>query len=216
MSFNPDSISQRDPRWINEKLGFDATITIGTDGSTLACLTMLVNGYGFSETPSTMNRKLKDIGSGLGFLGSLIVWPGLTKVFPKIIFRGIIICRDQPAPISDINSSIDGGQPLVIEIDHSPSPGLQNHWVVIYARQGEDYLMLDPWPQPPDHTPASLVNRYGFDRPVSDFITAVAWYDRPFCARPGRCNGQLDLAVCPVNLRYRRCRGTAWCSAPLH
>jgi len=67
MSFTPNYISQRDPRWVNEKLGFDSTVTIGTDGCTLTCLTMLVNGYGFSETPSTMNRKLKDMGSGVGF-----------------------------------------------------------------------------------------------------------------------------------------------------
>ena len=58
MSFTPNHLSQRDPRWASEKLGFDTTVTIGTDGCTLTCLTMLVNGYGFSETPSTMNRKL--------------------------------------------------------------------------------------------------------------------------------------------------------------
>jgi len=87
MSFTPNTISQRDPRWANELLGFDNTVTIGTDGCTLTCLTMLVNGYGFSETPSTLNRKLKDMGSGVGFLGSLIVWPGLTQAFPKIVYR---------------------------------------------------------------------------------------------------------------------------------
>ena len=177
MSFTPNYLSQRDPRWTNEKLGFDTSVTIGTDGCTLTCLAMLVNGYGFSETPSTLNRKLKDMGSGVGFLGSLIVWPGLTQAFPKIVFHGIIICRDQPAPISDINASLDAGQPLVIEIDESPATGLQNHWVVIYARQGNDYLMLDPWPQPTDHAPVSLSTRYGFNRPASEFITAVAWYD---------------------------------------
>jgi hypothetical protein len=177
MSFTPNYLSQRDPRWASENLGFDSTVTIGTDGCTLTCLTMLVNGYGFSETPSTLNRKLKDMGSGVGFLGGLIVWPGLTQAFPKIVYRGIIICRDQPAPISDINNSIDAGQPLMIEIDESPASGLQNHWVVIYARQENDYLILDPWPEPPDHGPTSLSTRYGFGRPASEFITAVAWYD---------------------------------------
>ncbi len=176
MSFTPNSISQRDPRWINEKLGFDDTATIGTDGSTLACLAMLVNGYGFDETPSSLNRKLKDLGSGVGFLGSLIVWPGLTEGFPNIVFRGINICRDQPAPMSDINASLDAGQPLVIELDQSPSAGLQNHWVIIYARLGDDYLMLDPWPQPPDDAPAKLGDRYGQGRPASEYITSVAWY----------------------------------------
>ena len=239
MSFTPNYLSQRDPRWTNEKLGFDTSVTIGTDGCTLTCLAMLVNGYGFSETPSTLNRKLKDMGSGVGFLGSLIVWPGLTQAFPKIVFHGIIICRDQPAPISDINASLDAGQPLVIEIDESPATGLQNHWVVINARQGNDYLMLDPWPQPTDHAPVSLSTRYGFNRPASEFITAVAWYDaggspapapapaptpapapdpprdRPVCARPGRCIGRPDLAFQPVHLRFCCCTGTARYTAAL-
>lgn len=176
MSFTPKYLSQRDPRWINEKLGFDDTVTIGTDGSALVCLSMLVNGYGFSETPSSMNRKLKDMGSGIGFLGSLIVWPGLTLAFPKIIFRRIIVCREQPAPVDEINTSLDYGQPLLVEIDRSPSPGLQNHWVVLYACQGNDYLMLDPWPQPPDNAPTTLVARYGSSRPPGEFITTVAWF----------------------------------------
>ena len=177
MSFTPKYLSQRDPQWINEKLGFDDTVTIGTDGSTLVCLTMLVNGVGYSETPSSMNGKLKDLGSGIGFLGSLIVWPGLTCAFPQIIFRRVIVCRDQPAPLDEINTSLDAGQPLLIEMDRSPSPGLHNHWVVLYARQGDDYLMLDPWPQPPDNAPTSLVARYCFGRPASEFITTVAWFD---------------------------------------
>ena len=36
MSFTPKYLSQRDPQWIDEKLGFDANVTIGTDGSALA------------------------------------------------------------------------------------------------------------------------------------------------------------------------------------
>ena len=177
MSFTPNYISQRDPRWKDEKLGFDNTVTIGTDGSTLACLTMLVNGYGASETPSSMNRKLKDMGSGIGFLGSLIVWPGMARAFPKLNFRGAIVCRGQPAPVGEINLSLDSGQPLLIEIDQSPVPGLQNHWLVLYGRQGNDYLMLDPWPQPPDDAPVTLASRYGGGRPAREFITTVVWYD---------------------------------------
>ncbi len=176
MSFTPKYLSQRDPRWINEKLGFDDTVTIGTDGSALVCLSMLVNGYGYSETPSSMNRKLKDMGSGIGFLGSLIVWPGLTLAFPKVVFHHTIVCRDKPAPVDEINTSLDSGQPLLIEIDRSPSPGLQNHWVILYACQEDDYLMLDPWPQPPDNAPTTLMARYGMGRSPSEFITTVAWY----------------------------------------
>ena len=177
MSFTPNYLSQRDSRWIDENLGFDDTVTIGTDGCALTCLAMLVNGYGFHETPSSMNRKLKEMGSGIGFLGSLIVWPGLTRVFPKITFRRIIVCRDQPAPVDEIDSSLNSGQPLMIEISQSPSPGLQNHWVILYARQGDDYLMLDPWSLPPDNAPTTLINRYGYGLPPSEFITAINWFD---------------------------------------
>ena len=176
MTFTPNYLSQRDPRWADEKLGFDDAITIGTDGSTLVCLTMLINGYGLSETPSSMNRMLKDLGSGIGFLGGLIVWPGLTRAFPTILFSRIIVCRDQPAPLDEINDSLDSGQPLLIELDGSPSPGLQNHWVVLVARQGDDYLMLDPWPQVPQEPPASLATRYGIGRPLDELITGAVWY----------------------------------------
>jgi SH3-like domain-containing protein len=176
MAFTPNNLSQRDPSWSSEKLGF-GSVTIGTDGCALTCLTMLVNGYGFTETPSSMNRKLKDMGSGNGFLGALIVWAGLTRAFPKILFRKIIICRDQPSPASEINASLDAGQPLIVEIDRSPSAGLQNHWVILYDREGDDYLMLDPWPQPADSQAVMLGARYGAGRKPLEFITAVVWYE---------------------------------------
>lgn len=176
MSFIPNYLSQQDPRWKDEKLGFDNTITIGSDGCALTCLTMLVNGYGFNETPSTMNQKLKAMGSGAGFLGGLIVWSGLTRAFPKIIYRDILLCRDQPAPLASINASLDAGQPLVVEIDRSPAPNLQNHWVVLYGRQGNDYLILDPWPNPPDNKETLLVGRFGQGREAAQIITAIVWY----------------------------------------
>jgi hypothetical protein len=197
MSFTPKYLSQRDPRWINEKLGFDDNVTIGTDGSALVCLSMLVNGYGYDETPSSMNHKLKDMGSGIGFLGSLIVWPGLSLAFPKVVFSRTIVCRDKPAPVDEINSSLDIGQPLLIEIDRSPSPALQNHWVLLYARQEDDYLILDPWPQPPDNAPTTLKARYGFSRPASEFITTVAWYteDESLSAGPTTAESHLSVPV---------------------
>ena len=176
MAFNPNTLSQRDPRWKGEKLGFDESVSIGTDGCTLTCLTMLVNGYGFNETPDTLNRKLLNLGSGNGFRDGLIVWEGLAKAFPKIVYRNYIVCRAKPAPLESINKSLDSGQPLVVEVDRSPSPGLESHWVVLIARQGNDYLILDPWPFPTDSGPVSLAGRYGFGNPLDQVITAVVWY----------------------------------------
>jgi hypothetical protein len=176
MAFSPSNLSQQDPKWKTEQLGFDNTITIGTDGCALTSLTMLVNGYGFGETPSTVNKKLKDMGSGVGFLGGLIVWGALTQAFPKIAYQRIILCQDQPAPLTDIDTSLAAGQPVIVQLDRSPSPGLQSHWVVLVSKQADDYLMLDPWPFPADAGPVSLVARYGFNRKPQDFITAAVWY----------------------------------------
>ena len=176
MAFNPNLLSQRDPRWKGEKLGFDDSVTIGTDGCTLTCLTMLVNGYGFNETPDTLNRKLLDLGRGNGFVNGLIVWEGLARTFPKIVYQNNIVCRDKPAPLDSINKSLDSGQPLVVEVDRSPSPGLESHWVILIARQDEDYLILDPWPFPTDSGPVSLTGRYGLGNPIDQVITAVVWY----------------------------------------
>ena len=176
MAFNPNILSQRDPRWKDEKLGFDDRATIGTDGCTLTCLTMLVNGYGFNETPDALNRKLLDLGPGNGFMDGLIVWEGLAKTFPKIVYLNNSVCRDKPAPLDSINKSLDSGQPLVVEVDRSPGPGLESHWVLLISRQDDDYLILDPWPFPTDSGPVSLAGRYGFGNPIDQVITAVVWY----------------------------------------
>ncbi|NOY99694.1 MAG: SH3 domain-containing protein [Chloroflexi bacterium] len=176
MSFTPNNLSQRDPQWKNDKLGF-SNLTIGTDGCTLTCLAMLVNGFGYSETPRTLNKKLKGLGEGNGFIGPLIVWGGLPLLFPPIKYKNIILCRDQNAPVAEIDAALAKGQPVIVEVDRSLARGLQNHWVVLYEKQGDDYLMSDPWPYPSDTKEALLARRYGFGRPAKKTITAVVLYE---------------------------------------
>ncbi|MGD0613604.1 MAG: SH3 domain-containing protein [Anaerolineales bacterium] len=176
MSFNPNRLSQRDPRWSGQTLGFDNTLTIGADGCALTSLAMLVNGYGFTETPTTINQKLQAMGSGVGFMGAMIVWGALTRAFPSIVYQRVIVCQNQPAPLTDINTSLAAGQPVVVQIDRSPLPGPPTHWVVLYEKQGSDYLMLDPWPSPADSQPVTLMSRYGLGRPIQKVITAAVWY----------------------------------------
>jgi SH3-like domain-containing protein len=176
MAFTLTHLSQRDPRWSSQTLGLDNTVTIGADGCALTCLAMLVNGYGLSETPTTINQKLQAMGSGTGFIGAMIVWGALTRAFPSIVYQRVIVCQNQPAPLTDINTSLAAGQPVVVQIDRSPLPGPSTHWVVLYAQQGNDYLMLDPWPSPPDSQPVTLMSRYSLGRPIQNVITAAVWY----------------------------------------
>jgi len=204
MAFKPNKLSQRDPQWKDEILGFDDSCTIGTDGCSLTCLAMLVNGFGFSETPKTLNKKLKDLGPGSGFIGPLMVWYGLTRVYPKIGFKTLVICKDQNAPLAEIDSALSAGQAVLVEVDRSLAQGLQTHWVVVYAKKDNDYLILDPFPYPSDNKDVTLTTRYGFGRELKDFITAVAFYE---CWADGDVTGDgfyvkvMDSATTGLRLR---------------
>ncbi len=175
MSFTPVYYSQRDPAWKNDKLGF-SNYTLGTDGCAVAALSMLAAGFGKNTNPSKLNRDLKALGSGNGFIGALVVWGGLTLLYPDIRYQNLVLCRDSDAPLNEINAAIASGNPVLVEVDRSLSSGLQTHWVVLYARQGDDYLMLDPWPYPPDNKPTLLKPRYSYGRSLARTITAVVWY----------------------------------------
>jgi len=77
--------------------------------------------------------------------------------------------------MADVDAALDAGRPVVVEVDYSSSPGLQNHWVLIYARQAGDYLIHDPWPIPVEAS-ASLVQRYGFAGSPAQIITSAVFY----------------------------------------
>jgi len=137
--FNTQPLSQRDPRWKDIRLGFSSEgRTIGTDGCTLTCLTMIANGYGFSETPATLNEKMKALGAGGGFIDALIVFAGLERACPGMDFVNIVNCRDVPAPLGDIDAALAAGRPVLVEVDQAPGPNVNFHWVVLIAKQGED------------------------------------------------------------------------------
>lgn len=173
------TLSQRDPHWKDIRLGFgDDQTTIGTDGCTLTCLTMVANGYGFQETPVTLNDRLKSLGPGRGFSGPLIVWGGLPLVLSGIVLARLVDCTNVPAPMDVIDAALSASKPVIVELDSSPAPGLQNHWVVISGRRGDDYVINDPWPYPVE-TSVLLSQRYGYGRTIAQIITYIVQYEGP-------------------------------------
>jgi len=197
--FNTLPLSQRDPRWKDILLGFtNEGRTIGSDGCTLTCLTMLANGFGFQETPATLNDKLKALGTNQGFFGALIAWFGLPRALPGLKLNRLVDCRNVPAPMAEIDAALDAGKPVVAELDMSPSAGFQNHWVLIYARQGGDYLIHDPWPWPVEQS-AWLTQRYGFAGSPAQIITYCAFYDNPNFRPPDGLPSAETTVVIVVN-----------------
>jgi SH3-like domain-containing protein len=183
MTFSPVNYSQQDPQWKAVKIGVSGE-TIGHVGCALTSLAMLVSGHGYPETPKSLNAKLKARG---GFVDASIVWGAVTGLYPPLVYKTLALCRDTDAPLVQINDSLAAGQPVVVEVDSSPKAGLQTHWVVLYARQGDDYLILDPWPHPAESGQEVLLTpRYSHGKPLKKSITAVVFYE---CKQDGAGTG---------------------------
>ena len=176
MSFKLVYLSQQDPQWKNDLLGFgDPGDTIGYVGCALTATAMLLSGHGYAETPKTLNEKLKNVG---GFVSSAIVWSAVSKIHSNVTLKAFIPCSTSDAPLAQIDASLAAGQPAIVQVDSSPAAGIQTHWVVIYARKGDDYLMLDPWPYSPGTEKEDyLMKRYAQGRTLKRAISHVILYE---------------------------------------
>lgn len=172
MAFNIVHYSQQDPQWKNDKIG-SGPDNIGYVGCALTCVAMYLSGWGFVETPGSLNRKLRVNG---GFIKEAIVWGAVNRIYPQINSTGLTICTNTDAPLAQIDASLAAGQPLIVEVDFSPASGLQTHWILLYAKKDNDYLVLDPWPYPSDANEVTLLSRFGHGRPPKRVIKAIAWY----------------------------------------
>jgi hypothetical protein len=178
--FTVKPFSQQDPQWKNQPLGFNPQTTIGKMGCLLTDLAMVAAGFGFNETPATLNQKMVALGVNVGFIGELIVPAAIPRVLPGMVFRDFLRCPDTPAPMERIDAALAAGWPVIVELDYDPKPDLQNHWVVLYDKQGGDYLLQDPWPFPPGTDPVFLSrSRFAFAGTAEKIITAVVWMEGP-------------------------------------
>ena len=176
MSFQLVYLSQQDSKWKSDILGFgDPSDTIGYVGCALTSVAMLLSGHGYPETPKTLNQKLKNV---QGFVSAGIRWGAVSQVYPNVTLKAFIPCSTSDAPLAQIDAAIAAGQPAIVQVDHSNAPGIQTHWVVLYGKKGDDYLMLDPWPYQPDITKEDfLMKRYAQGNPLKRAISHVILYE---------------------------------------
>ncbi|MEW6404322.1 MAG: SH3 domain-containing protein [Chloroflexota bacterium] len=176
MSFKLVYYSQQDAQWKNEILGFgDPGDTIGYVGCALTSVAMLLSGHGYTETPKSLNKKLKNAG---GFSGALIRFEWASKLYPQVTVKSNISCLNTAAPLHLIDAALANGQPAIVMVDSSPVSGLQTHWVVLYKREGNDYLMLDPVPYQTDVTKQTyMMPRYAQGKSLERAIQHVILYE---------------------------------------
>ena len=176
MPFQLIYLSQQDPQWKKDILGFgDPSDTIGYVGCALTSVAMLLSGHGYAETPKTLNQKLKNVS---GFVGAGIRWGAVSQIYPNVTLKAYIPCSTSDAPLAQIDAAIAAGQPAIVQVDYSNDPGIQTHWVLLYGKNGDDYLMLDPWPYQTDITKEDLLmKRYARGNTLKRAISHVILYD---------------------------------------
>ncbi|MBC8332188.1 MAG: hypothetical protein H8E28_09430 [Anaerolineae bacterium] len=175
--FETDALYQNDPKWKGVKLGHDNKETIGTWGCLLTSMTMVANGFGNNETPESMNQKMKSAG---GFQGALVIPAMLPSVCPGIVYKGYQPCENNPAPLAQIDAALAAGMPVIAQVDWSPKAGLQTHWVVIYGKEGDRYLMKDPYRYRGDAPDKKLylTDRYKhMGKDPGQAITGTVWFE---------------------------------------
>ena len=177
MPFNLVYYSQNDPKWKSDRLGLgkQESDTIGYIGCALTSVSMMLSGHGYTETPKTLNQKLKNIE---GFVGSGIRWGTVSQLYPQVRLNSIIKCPDTPAPLAQIDAALAAGQPAVVCVDSTAAPGFLSHYVLLIGRKGNDYLMLDPWPYQPDvNKETYLMPRYSQGNPLQRSIMQIVLYE---------------------------------------
>lgn len=208
--FETDALYQNDPKWKNVKLGNQNNETIGSWGCLVTCLTMVANGFGFDETPQTINTKLKVAG---GFQGAMVIPAALPNICPGLVYKGYQPCEDSPAPIAQIDTAINKGNPVIAQVDWSPKSGLQTHWIVLYGKTGNDYYMKDPYRYSGDSPDKEMMvlDRYTHaGKDIAQTITGVIWIEG---STPPQPKPKIEIPADSLTL-YAAVDGLAFRSEP--
>ncbi len=167
--FQSDLLWQNDSKWASVPLG-SGPHTIKDWGCLMTSLCMVVNGYGYKETPKTFNDKMKASG---GFQGEFINAWVLPQVFPGVTTLSYDECESSPAPIAKIDAALAKGDPVVLQVDWSPNAGVQSHWVLAIAKEGNDYSILDPFMYAGDAPGKKLLMLTRYKHQGNDPTTAI-------------------------------------------
>ena len=180
--FKTQNLYQNDEKWKATKLG-NSTETLGGWGCLLTSVTMMLNGIGYSETPETVNEKMKNAG---GFQGAFFIPSVLPYVWPNAAYRDMQPCETSPAPIAQIDAAVAAGKPVILQVDWNKQAGIQTHFVLVKEKKGNDYVLYDPYKYPGDGPDKEvlLTSRYKYNgATIEKEISAVLWFDS-FSAAP--------------------------------
>ncbi len=174
--FKTQNLYQNDEKWKNTKLG-NSNETIGGWGCLLTSVTMMLNGMGYSETPETVNDKMKANG---GFQGAFFIPSVIPYIFPHVQYKSMQPCESSPAPVGLIDAAVAAGKPVILQVDWNKQAGIQTHFVLVKEKKGDDYVLYDPYKYGGDGPDKEvlLTKRYKYNgATLATEISAVLWFD---------------------------------------
>lgn len=174
--FQTQNLYQNDEKWKNTKLG-NSNETIGGWGCLLTSVTMMLNGIGYSETPESVNEKMKKAG---GFQGAFFIPSMLPYIWPNCAYRDMQPCENSPAPLAQIDAAVAAGKPVILQVDWNKQAGIQTHFVLVKEKKGNDYVLYDPYKYGGDgpNKEVLLTTRYKYNGgTLAAEISAVLWFD---------------------------------------
>jgi len=133
--------SQKDPIWRYKKLG-TSNSTIGGYGCLLTSATMVCAHYGKNTNPDLLNQAMIRVNGYAN--GNLWKFWSLSAVYPDITIRDYVDCEKVPAPLALIDMRLAEGIPVIVKVDYYPGGAVQQHWILLCGKQGDDYIAADP------------------------------------------------------------------------
>ncbi len=133
--------SQRDSEWENEKLGSCDDLTIHSGGCTISTIAMIIDFYGGDTTPKRYND-FATSNFEQGYVdGCLARWNIVPNYNRNIVLKGAYFNEFNP---KRIDLELELGNPVILGFDSVSFSNIP-HWVVVTAKNGNNYTIYDPW-----------------------------------------------------------------------
>ena len=171
--------SQNDPRWKHRNLGFGPR-TFEEFGCLITCFSMMLSGFEEHYSPVELNERFKRM-SKFGFAGSDVFFMAPAWSIGHIKYWGNFTAQRSGVPhaafdanlIDRIDTFLSRGDSVLFQVDSEPADPynfqMEQHWVLAVARQGNDYLVVDPI----DGRSVSLLRKYGMQTRVQNANDAL-------------------------------------------
>lgn len=160
MAFKRESLAddfevvwQRDPRWINAKLGYAnaaAGSTIGNYGCVLCSFTMVLSMVHDNQffSPVDVNKRMVEVSGYSGDTRNLWTWAKAEEAYPEVSYDAWYVSVVRPAPVERMKEHLDAGGFLICQVDFKPvDTTVQSHYLTVLEISDDLKIgkAADPW-----------------------------------------------------------------------